>query len=279
MAALLALTAAAAYGAGDFLGGIATRRAPATAVVLWSHIVGFGLLLAAAPLVGGVPDPRALAVGAGAGLIGAAGVTLLYQALSLGNMSVVAPVAALLSAVVPVVAGIGSGERPTTAAVGGIGLALVAITLVSRENPDRAEPSAARRALPLMLALAAGLAFGLFFVAVDLAGTNVGIWPLVAARAASITAFSSLSLVGLTAASRPRAAIGPAIGAGVLDASANVCYLLALSHGLLSVVAVLTALYPIGTVVLARYLLGERMTSSQHAGLGCAALAAVLVAA
>jgi drug/metabolite transporter (DMT)-like permease len=277
MAALLALGAAAAYGAGDFLGGIASRRAPATAVVLWSHVVGLLLMLATAPLVGGEVTTQALMVGAAAGLVGVAGVTLFYRALAVGSMSVVAPVAGLLSAAVPVVAGVGGGERPSTAALVGIVLALVAVTLVSRES----EPEATRKtnaSRGLGLALAAGLGFGLFFVALDGAGSGTGIWPLVGARLASVTLFTALGAARVTQVSPPREAALAAAGAGVLDAGANVMYVLALSHGLLSIVAVLTALYPAGTVVLARYVLCERMNRAQQAGLAFAGLAAGLIA-
>lgn len=284
MAALLALTAAAAYGAGDFLGGVASRRVPATAVVLWSHIVGLLLLVMAAPLLGGEPTLRALGMGAVGGVVGGAGVTLFFKGLSIGKMSVVAPVAALLAGAVPVLAGIWSGERPGAATLAGLGVAFVAVTLVSREDDDpnrTGSPGslAGARGQSLLLALGAGLAFGLFFVAVDVAGTDAGIWPLVAARVASVTLFGSLAAARVIEAAPPRVALGAAVGSGVLDASANALYLLALSHGLLSVVAGLTALYPAGTVILARYLLGERMTPVQHTGLACAGVAAVLIAA
>jgi drug/metabolite transporter (DMT)-like permease len=277
MVALLALGAAAAYGAGDFLGGMASRRAPATAVVLWSHVVGLLLMLAAAPLVGGEVTTQALVVGAGAGLVGVAGVTLFYRALAVGAMSVVAPVAGLLSAAVPVVVGVGGGERPSTAALVGIVLALVAVTLVSRES----EPAASRQASAsrgIGLALAAGLGFGLFFVALDGAGSGTGIWPLVGARLASVTLFTTLGLARVTKVAPPREAALAAAGAGVLDAGANAMYILALSQGLLSIVAVLTALYPAGTVVLARYVLCERMSRAQQAGLAFAGLSAGLIA-
>jgi drug/metabolite transporter (DMT)-like permease len=278
MAALLALTAAAAYGAGDFLGGVASRRAPVTAVVLWSHVVGLMILLFAAPLIGGSATPQALAVGAVAGIVGGVGVALFYRALSLGTMSVVAPVAALLSAMVPVLAGLLGEDRPGIAALAGIAVALVAVMLVSREG-QTAETPHPQMLQAVLLALAAGLAFGLFFVALDHTGTDVGIWPLVGARMASVTLFASLAMARVTTAAPPRDAAGPALGAGVLDAAANVLYLLALTHGLLSVVAVLTALYPAGTVILARYVLGERMSTVQQAGLAFAGVAAVLIAA
>lgn len=280
LAALLALTAAAAYGAGDFLGGVASRRAPATAVVLWSHLIGLVALVALAPLVGGEPTTTALAYGAGAGIVGGGGVALFYQAMSMGSMSVVAPITALFSAVVPVLAGVGTGERPQLGAVVGIAVALVAITLVSRE-PSGTGTGVRRdrhQVRALLLALAAGFGFGLFFVLLNAAGDDVGIWPLVGARTASVTLFAVLATVGLTSGVPPRGAARAAIGAGLLDVTANVCYVVALTHGLMSVVAVLTSLYPAGTVLLARYVLGERMTPVQQVGLSFAGVAAVLIA-
>jgi uncharacterized membrane protein len=277
MAALLALTAAAAYGAGDFLGGMAARREPASAVVLWSHVVGLLAMLVAAPLIGGDLTAEGLALGAGAGVIGAAALAFFYRALATGAMSVAAPVAGLLSAAVPVVAGVGGGERPGTIALVGIGLALPAIMLVSRERPAHDAPSATQ-VRAFVLALAAGFGFGLFFVVLDGAAEGTGIWPLVGARIASVGLFAALGAARVTAAAPPRAAAHAAVGAGLLDAAANVCYLLALSHGLLSVVSVLTALYPAGTVLLARVILRERMTRMQRTGLAVAGLAAAMIA-
>ncbi|HET6954182.1 MAG TPA: EamA family transporter [Acidimicrobiales bacterium] len=279
MAAIFALSAAVAYGVGDFLGGVAARRESASAVVLWSHLVGLGMLVAAAPLLGGVPTPHVMAVGAAAGLLGGGGVALFYRGLAVGSMSVVAPVAALLSAAVPVVAGVSAGERPSAAAAVGIAIALGAVVLVSREaTPADGRPAGRARQLEAVgLAVAAGLAFGLFFVAVGHAGDNAGIWPLVGARLASVSLFTLLGAAGIVSTAPPRAAVGAAVGCGLLDAGANVLYLLAVGHGLLSVVAVLTALYPAGTVLLARYVLGEHLAPVQRAGLGLAAVAAVLI--
>jgi uncharacterized membrane protein len=276
MAAILALSAAVAYGVGDFLGGVAARRESATVVVLWSHLVGLVMLLVLAPLLGGELTPRAMAVGAVAGLAGGTGVALFYRGLAVGTMSVVAPIAALLSAAVPVVAGLIDGERPTPAALAGIALALGAIVLVSRDAaPEDRGPV---RWQALALAVGAGLAFGLFFVVISHAGDGVGIWPLVGARAASVALFLGLGAVGVTAAAPPKGAIGAIVACGVLDAGANVFLLLALDRGLLSVVSVLTALYPAGTVLLARYVLGENLRPVQRAGLGVAGMAAVLIA-
>jgi drug/metabolite transporter (DMT)-like permease len=291
VAAIFALSAAVAYGVGDFLGGVAARRESPSAVVLWSHIVGLGMLVAVAPLIGGEPTPRGFAAGAAAGILGGAGVALFYKGLAVGSMSVVAPIVGLLSAAVPVVAGLASGERPSAAAGLGIALALGAVVLISREAaPDGtgaaapaapAAPGAHRRRQieALGLAVAAGLAFGLFFVAISHAGDDTGVWPLVGARVASVSLFALLGAAKVTSAAPPRGAAAAAVGCGLLDAGANVLYVLALGHGLLSVVAVLTALYPAGTVVLARYVLGEHLTPVQRTGLGLAAVAAVLIAA
>jgi drug/metabolite transporter (DMT)-like permease len=277
MASLLALTAAFAYGAGDFLGGVASRRAPTTAVVLWSHVVGLMMLLVAAPLVGGDVTAAGLAIGAGAGIIGALGVALFYQGLSIGSMSVVAPIAGLLSAALPVAVGFSGGERPGAMAILGIGIALVAIALVSRET-DAGATRSRHQLQALGLAIGAGLAFGLFFTMLNTAGDGVGIWPLVGARVASVTLFGLLGLAKVTQAAPPREAAGAAVGAGLLDAAANVFYVMALSSGLLSVVSVLTALYPAGTVLLARYGLGEQMSGIQRTGLAFAGVSAVLIA-
>jgi drug/metabolite transporter (DMT)-like permease len=177
-----------------------------------------------------------------------------------------------------VMVGLGSGERPPVAAVAGIAMALVAVTMVSRERPGN-HGERGLRLQPLLLAIGAGVAFGLFFVTVDRAGSGAGIWPLVGARVASVSLFAALGAARVTAAGPPRAALGAALGCGLLDAAANVLYVLALAHGLLSVVSVLTALYPAGTVLLARYVLGERLTGMQRTGLAVAGLAAVLIAA
>jgi drug/metabolite transporter (DMT)-like permease len=276
MAAILALSAAVAYGVGDFLGGVAARRESATVVVLWSHLVGLAMLLMLAPLLGGEVTPRAMAIGAVAGLFGGTGVALFYRGLAVGAMSVVAPIAALLSAAVPVVAGLIDGERPTPAALVGIALALGAIVLVSRDAAP--EDRGPLRWQALALAVGAGLAFGLFFVVISHSGEGVGIWPLVGARAASVSLFLGLGAAGVTAAAPPKGAIGAIVACGVLDAGANVFLLLALDRGLLSVVSVLTALYPAGTVLLARYVLGENLRPVQRAGLGVAGMAAVLIA-
>lgn len=275
MAFFLALFSAATYGVGDFCGGMAARRVPATAVLLWSHLVGLGLLLASATVVSGTATAGDLLIGALGGLCGAAGVGFLYKGLSVGPMSVVAPITALLSAAVPVVVGVLEGERPSAGAIVGMAGALLAIVLVAAEGGRVARPSDLRG---ITFALAAGLGFGLFFVALSHVGDGSGLWPLVAARTASVAVVGALALIGRVPGAFPRPdARAFTAGAGALDAGANVLYLLAVRQGLLSVVSVLAALYPVSTIVLARVVLHERLATIQRVGLAVALPAIILM--
>jgi drug/metabolite transporter (DMT)-like permease len=276
VAALLALFSAATYGVGDFCGGLAARRIPATTVVLWSHLLGLSLLLASTVFVSGTVMSGDLVIGAVGGLCGAAGVGLLYQGLSVGQMSVIAPITALLTAAVPLVVGYAEGERPGGAAVAGMGLAFIAIVLVSAEGGGSLRPSDLRG---VTYALGAGLGFGLFFVALSHTGDDAGLWPLVAARAASVAVVGSVALLGFIPR-RPPIPGSRALtaAAGALDAQANVLYLLAVRQGLVSVVSVLTALYPVSTVILARIVLHERFHRVQITGMVLALPATVLMA-
>lgn len=276
MAALLALCSAATYGIGDFCGGMAARRIPATTVLLWSHLLGLTLLAGSTLFVSGEATAGDLLIGGAGGLCGAAGVGLLYKGLSVGPMSVVAPITALLSASVPVVGGYLEGERPGPGAVAGMALALVAIVLVSAEGGGSLRPSDPRS---VTYALGAGLGFGLFFVALSHTGDDAGMWPLVAARAASVAVVGSVALLGFIPRTPPApGARALTAAAGALDAVANVFYLLAVREGLVSVVSVLAALYPVGTVVLARLVLKERFEAVQRVGMALALPATVLMA-
>src|SRR5688572_12010093 len=268
MAALLALFSAATYGIGDFCGGIAARRVAATTVLLWSHVVGLVLLALSAVLVAGDPTGGDLVIGAGGGLCGAAGVGLLYKGLSMAPMSAIAPITALLAAGVPVVAGYAEGERPDAGAVVGIALALTSIVLVSAEGGGSMRPADVRG---LGYALGAGLGFGLFFVALSHTGGDAGLWPLVAARGASVSTVGSAARIGLVPR-RPPAGRTASLtaGAGALDAAANLLFLLAVRKRLVSIVSVLAALYPVSTVVLARVVLEERLHLLQRFGVAIA---------
>ncbi len=282
MTAILALSAAAIYGTADFFGGVAARRSSPLTVTLLAHVVGLVLLAAALPFLPAAHvSALDLAYGAGAGVIGAGGLILFYRALATGTMSVVAPVAALFGAALPVAVGLGMGEQLSASALAGIAIALAAVGLVSREEqlPSTHHPVARSRANhPTLLAATAGLCFGAFFVALSRTSPSAGLWPLLSARVMSVALLGSVT-VGWGRSWRP----GPGsrrmiIGAGVGDMVANVLYLLAVRRGLVSLVAVIVALYPAATVLLAQVVLGERLRRVQVVGLGLAASAAVLLA-
>ena len=283
MAILFGLGAALAYGAADFLGGLMTKRTSVLAVVLLSQAFGTILMVAAVPLVLKTPlDTGAMAWGAAAGVTGGAGVTLLYRGLARGQMSVVAPVTAVVAASIPVVVGLVQGERPGGVSLAGVALGLAAVALVSSPHEADRKPSSHTtigRPNGLLEALGAGLCFGAFFIFLDVAGDDTGLWPLVGARGGS---FAVITAAVVVLRPRMRPAPGSMVGiagAGVLDVLANLLYLLASRRGLLSLVAVLTSLYPASTVVLARVVLHERLQRPQLVGLACAAVAALLIAA
>ena len=190
------------------------------------------------------------------------------------DRSVVAPITALLAAAVPVIGGIAEGDRPGTATAVGMGLALAAIVLVSAEGTGSLRPSNPRA---VTYALVAGLGFGVFFLFLSYTSDDAGTWPLVGARVASVTVVGLAALVGGVDARMPRPAVGLTTLAGGFDVGANLLYLLAVREGLLSVVSVLSSLYPVSTVVLARVVLHERFHRAQQIGLAIAIPAVVLM--
>jgi drug/metabolite transporter (DMT)-like permease len=279
MAIVLGLAAALTYGAADFLGAFATKTTKVFTVVLVSQVLGSGLLILVLPFFLESPaPPAALIWGALAGVAGAVGVALFYQGLSVGRMGAVAPITGVEAAVVPVIFGLLSGERPSVLAFAGVVVALGAVALVSSspKTEDAPAPGSGSGSWWLQpgiaLAIGAGIAFGAFFILLDQAGDNSGLWPLVGARVSSIITIAVGMLAG-GGFERPQRAAVPAIaGAGVLDVAANLFFLLATRQGLLSIVAVLTSMYPATTVVLARFVLEERFHRTQLIGLALAAL-------
>jgi drug/metabolite transporter (DMT)-like permease len=284
MAAFLALLSAAAYGAGDFFGGLAARRIPPAAVVLRSNVVGLVGLIACLSLVSGEVVARDLGIGAMGGVAGGIGVLLLYRGLASGVMSVVAPVTAVLAAVLPVVAGLSGGERPAVVAFAGIVLALAAVALLAREPRDDDAATHGLASLDLLVAVGAGVGFGVFFIALDATSDDAGLWPIVAGRSASVVFFAAVAALWARArVGDHRAVQGTTpwllVGCGVLDAAANATFLLATQRGLLTLVAVLGSLYPASTLLLARLVLHERLARPQLAGVALAGAAVVLVTA
>lgn len=281
MSSLLALLAAVTYGAADFLGGIATRRATMLGAVLVTQSSGLVFLLVVTPLL---PDAqvgrRDLMFGALAGMTGSVGVGLLYLALAIGPMTVVAPVTAVCAAIVPLGIGLVLGERPHWLAAVGVVLALMAVALLSQADGEAPDSTTAgpRLGRGVRVALASGVAIGFFFTALAQTSSDAVMWPLVVSRAVSITLFLSVALAMGRPAGVPHAALIPAVACGALDMVANALYLAAVRQGQLGLVATLASLYPASTVLLARIVLGERLGTWQQAGVAAAIVAVVLIA-
>jgi drug/metabolite transporter (DMT)-like permease len=279
VAYFLALASAALYGAADFLGGLASRRASTIAIVLVSQgagLVPLALLLFALP---GTPSGQDFIWGAIAGLAGSVGVALLYRALAIGTMSIVAPTTAVCAVMLPVLVEALRGERLPPVTQGGIGLAVVAIVLVSQqESRESADAGSTRPIVPagIGLALTSGVAIGLFFLALARTSAAAGLWPLFASRGLSILIFGTIAAAGSQGFRLDRKVFKIAVACGVVDMLANALYLLASRGGPLSVVVTLASLYPASTVVLARVVAGERLSRRQGIGVACA-LAAVVV--
>jgi drug/metabolite transporter (DMT)-like permease len=276
VAVVLALASAVVYGTADFLGGLASRKASVFGVVAVSQLAGLIALIALLPWLGGPTGFVDLAWGAASGLAGATGLVIFFRTLARGVMSVVAPVTAVTAAAVPVLVGLLGGERIGVVAGLGILLALVAVVLVSAEGGLAALRAARPASIPP--ALAAGAAFGVFFVFLDRTGDDTGLTPLVAARLASVALVVAIALAGRKPLSVARAALPLVLISGVFDMAANALFLLATQQDAqLAIVGVLASLYPVSTVVLAQVVLRERLMPAQLAGLASAFAAVVLI--
>ena len=287
MVMVLALAAAALFGSADFLGGVASRRVRAASVLLISTPAGVVVIVVAALLTGAPFQAGGLGWALAAGAVGGAGMIILYGGLAAGPMSVVAPVSALASTVVPVGAALAMGERASAAVYAGAALCLVAIVLVSMEagrgaggRPATGPARFRVAARGLGYGAASGLAFGVFFLFIRNAGTAGVLWPVCLARVAGTMVILAAAAWLGTRPPGPAAGrwvLPAAAGAGMLDASANVCYLLAARAGLFGIAVVITSLYPGITVLLARVTLGERVRAVQRLGLVLAAVGVAMV--
>ncbi|MEM9518644.1 MAG: DMT family transporter [Actinomycetota bacterium] len=278
MAILLSLLTAAAFGSGDFLGGLAGKRMRVLQVVAVSHLVGLCGITIASLLLAERFVAGDLAWGALGGCAGGTGIALLYRGLARGPMGVVAPLTAITSASVPAVFGVvGNGERLALLAWIGVALALVAIGLVSATTPGTGERLTPRATGEALLA---GVGFGLMFVALDQTDAASAPWPIVGARL-----LTSTLLVLVFVLRRERIVPADAgdrrllLGAGLIDTGSNAMFLYANEQGALTIVAVLSSLYPVATVFLARVVLGERLTRTQQLGFVTALVATGLIAA
>jgi drug/metabolite transporter (DMT)-like permease len=278
VAIALGLAASLSWGVADFLGGIQSRRMPVVAVVLGSQLAGLALAAMVVLIRGEAPPGGDFALYAALSSVGGiVGLTAFYKALSIGAMGVVAPLSST-AAVIPVAVGVATGDRPSTLQAVGVAVAIAGVILASREAGEEARDSrAVSRGAGFALISAVG--FGCFFLAIDRASDGDVLWAVTVNRTVSV------SLLGLALlATRPKLGIKPAdmrtlAIVGVLDIAANGLFALAATKGLVSVVAVLSSLYPVMTVILARYVLKERLARIQRLGAFAALAGVALISA
>jgi drug/metabolite transporter (DMT)-like permease len=300
----LGLGSGLCWGAADFFGGMQSRRLPALTVAFWSQAAGalalaVVLAVAVALAIGGArPTLTGVAWGLAAGVGSGCALVLFYRSLAEGTMSVVAPISAC-GAIVPVAAALIAGDQPGAVAGLGVLAAITGVVLVSRAHPTgraadgrtadgravdgRTADGGGRSRWVLAMALGSALGFGLFYVFVD-AGTagsrGQPLWVIAGARASSLLVLSTIALVSRRSALRwPGPRIGPVALIGIADTGANLLFAYAATTGNLAVVGVLGSLYPVATVILARWLLGERLSGGQSAGVALALTGVGLLAA
>jgi drug/metabolite transporter (DMT)-like permease len=276
-AAVLALLGALSWGTGDFFGGLASRRAHVLTVLVLSQAVGLAGVAAWAVASGDSPPGLADIVPAvGAGMAGAAGLAALYRGMAIGAMGIVAPISAL-SPAVPLAVDLVRGDAPAAVQWAGIATALTGVVLLARE-PGGTTTHGTGLAAGVSLALVAALGFGLFVVGLDAASDGGATWAVVVARTSStLVALCAVLLVSVPL--RPPRRLLPAIAAvGVFDTTANALVAVATTYGSAGIVAVLSALYPLTTILLARVFLSERLDRPRRVGGVLALAGAALVA-
>lgn len=268
----LGLLAGLMWGASDFLGGFASRRAAVAAVVVVSQLAGVAAILAILA-VGGPPAPgaRAFGLAMAGGVAAGVGLAAFYRALSVGVMGVVAPVAAT-GVLIPVAVGIARGERPGLAAAAGGAVVVAGILMAARGT-------GAHGTSGIGTALLAACGFGTFYVFLDLAGEDGALWTVLGARTASIPLVAVAGLAMGMSLRPPRAALGVIAAAGILDALAVLTFTSASSRGPLSIVAVLGSTYPIVTAAIAAAVVRERLTRLQWTGSALAMAGVLIIAA
>jgi len=293
---IIGLSSAIVFGTADFFGGLASRRITPLVATWLAAGAGLALMLALAPIVGGVWSTGALSWGALGGAGSALAILLLYAALAIGPMSILSPLTAIICAIVPLGIGLAQGERLSPVAYAALGLALVAILLVAFV-PGQAVTRPSLRGL--LYAIGSGTMMGLYLSAMDQSPADSGLIPLLTNRVASVALLGVVVLGSLVTARRSRTrgaadadsghgdaeaarqsrkvGIILAVVCGLLDSTANSAILYGLRIGELSIMSVLVALYPAGTVILAAIVLKERVARIQWIGLTLAVVAAALL--
>ena len=278
----LGLAASAFWGASDFLGGLATRKAHVVLVVAVAHGLSLGLLLLIAFATHSPPPPERFALmGLCAGAFGGVALMLYYQALSLGEMGLTTALTGLLTAIVPVVYAFATEGSPKSSQLAGFVIAAAAIALIAYA------PAGIPRPLALGLATLAGLGFGVFLVVLKVGSTHGLLWQLIFSRMVSAALASAIVIWALVRPhknaetwrrqAREHRFFWIAGSAGVLEATGSLLYMQSATEGRLDVAAVLASLYPVVTIILAAWFLKERTTSSQALGMALALGAVVLV--
>jgi uncharacterized membrane protein len=294
------LGSAFCWGVADFSGGLASRKANVYKVVLVAHSTGMAMMIALALLRGEhMPSTREMLWGIAAGTAGTVGLVALYRALAIGKMGIVAPITAVLTAVLPMTYGLITQGLPRTIQLYGFAIAAVGIILISRPErivasndevvtqadalstspPTTFRDSPHRKPKGLGLALLASAGFGFFLIFIKFAGVTAVYWPLAAARFPAVVLMGIMSLLARGPSGFDRRIVRLALTAGVLDTLGNVTFILANQTGRLDVAAVLSALYPAMTVLLAFIVLKERVTREQSVGIAAILVAVVMIAA
>jgi drug/metabolite transporter (DMT)-like permease len=276
VALVYSLASAFSWGISDFLGGLTSRRLPVLGVLAVSQPAGLILIAVLIPLIGADPIPAdklLIAFLAGAASLG--GLGAFYAAMAMGTVSVVAPIASL-GVVVPVVVGLVRGDAPTAIQLAGLVPAMAGVVILSfEENPEHA--AVARRSI--VLAIIAGLGFGVFFTGVDFAAADRPGWAIFAVRVGGVTTVAAALLVARPNLDGVSAAIPVLLTIGFFDVLANALFAVASTKGLLPVVAVGGSMYPAFTVALAHGVLGERLARIQWAGVLLALAGVAMIAA
>ena len=272
----LGLLSSVAWGVSDFLGGLQARRISAFSVLLVSQPFGLLLAFAVALVAGdeGLPA-REAAIAAAAGMIVVIALGAFYRAMALGSVSVVATIGAL-GIMVPFIGGLAQGESPAAVAIAGAVVAITGVVLASRE-PDPEWRAAGRAAVGL--AAFAALGFGTFFLLVDAAAEHDPAWTIAAARTGGVTMLLLAALFIRPSMRIPRDMWPALLAIGTCDVLANTLFAVATTHGLLALVGVVGSLYSAVTVLLARFVLGERLARAQQAGVVLALGGVALIAA
>jgi drug/metabolite transporter (DMT)-like permease len=276
MSIFLSVLSAFFYGTADFSGGFASKKNATLPVVIISQFAGLILALIFIATGGSVfPGVRPLLFGALGGFAGAFGLYWLYRGIARTVVAIVSPASALVSALLPMIFGLFTGEKPATAAILGGALCIPAIMLLAYEKPGSESAGQVRSALSH--GLLAGLGFGLFFIMLSRTESTSGLWPLVAARATTLTLFSFVSLIQGQKIAVARTSLPLVIATGLFDMCANILFLLASRIGLLFIVSCITSLYPGPTVLLARIVLGEKLKPVRTGGILLALVGVALI--